>query len=79
MKCGYNNTLFKARYNIIGAAAVAKAKNDKAAGQAVMDIVKLDKDKYRLGHTKIFFRFVYQLNRKRLLRNLVNYMFGSQK
>ena len=40
---------FKARYNIIGAAAVAKAKNDKAAGQAVMDIVKLDKDKYRLG------------------------------
>ena len=56
MKCGYNNTLFKARYNIIGAAAVAKAKNDKAAGQAVMDIVKLDKDKYRLGHTKVFFR-----------------------
>ena len=50
------NTLFKARYNIIGAAAVAKAKNDKAAGQAVMDIVKLDKDKYRLGHTKVFFR-----------------------
>ena len=32
---------FKARYNIIGAAAVAKAKNDKAAGQAVMDIVKV--------------------------------------
>merc|ERR1719228_1806468 len=28
---------FKARYNIIGAAAVAKAKNDKAAAQAVMD------------------------------------------
>ena len=47
---------FKARYNIIGAAAVAKAKNDKAAGQAVMDIVKLDKDKYRLGHTKVFIR-----------------------
>ena len=56
MECGFINTLFKARYNIIGAAAVAKAKNDKAAGQAVMDIVKLDKDKYRLGHTKVFFR-----------------------
>ena len=56
MKYGYNNTLFKARYNIIGAAAVAKAKNDKAAGQAVMDIVKLDKEKYRLGHTLVFFR-----------------------
>ena len=47
---------FKARYNILGAKAVAKAKNDKAAGQAVMDIVKLDKEKFRLGHTKVFFR-----------------------
>merc|ERR1719264_1056467 len=47
---------FKARYNIIGASAVAKAKNDKAAAQAVMDIVKLDKEKFRLGHTLVFFR-----------------------
>merc|ERR1719365_246879 len=47
---------FKARYNILAAAAVAKAKNDKAAAQAVMDIVKLDKEKFRLGHTLVFFR-----------------------
>merc|ERR1719340_224238 len=47
---------FKARYNILGAAAVPKAKNDKAAAGAVMDIVKLDKEKFRLGHTKVFFR-----------------------
>merc|ERR1719430_515717 len=47
---------FKARYNIIGASAVAKAKNDKAAAQAVMDIVKLDKEKFRLCHTLVFFR-----------------------
>merc|ERR550519_2892347 len=47
---------FKSRYNIIGAAAVAKAKNDKAAALAVMDIVKLDKEKFRLGHTLVFFR-----------------------
>ena len=47
---------FKGRYNILGAAAVAKAKNDKAAAGAVMDIVKLDKEKYRLGHTLVFFR-----------------------
>merc|ERR1719394_803760 len=47
---------FKARYNIIAAKAVAKAKNDKAAAGAVMDIVKLDKEKFRLGHTKVFFR-----------------------
>merc|ERR1719479_303579 len=47
---------FKARYNIIAAKAVAKAKNDKAAAGAVMDVVKLDKEKFRLGHTKVFFR-----------------------
>merc|ERR1712168_233051 len=47
---------FKARYNIISAAAVAKAKNDKGAAQAVMDVIKLDKEKFRLGHTKVFFR-----------------------
>merc|ERR1719420_1852689 len=54
-----NKTLypeFKSRYNIIAAQAVAKAKNDKAAAQVVMDVVKMDKEKYRLGHTKVFFR-----------------------
>merc|ERR550519_2730963 len=47
---------FKSRYNIIAAKLVAKAKNDKAAAGAVMDVVKLDKEKFRLGHTKVFFR-----------------------
>merc|ERR1719283_425154 len=47
---------FKARYNILAAKLVAKAKNDKAAAGAVMEIVKLDKEKFRLGHTKVFFR-----------------------
>merc|ERR1712168_610116 len=54
-----NKTLypeFKARYNILAAAAVAKAKNDKAAAGVVMDVVKMDKEKFRLGHTKVFFR-----------------------
>merc|ERR1711923_513294 len=47
---------FKARYNIMAAGAVAKAKNDKSAAGAVMDVIKLDKEKFRLGHTKVFFR-----------------------
>merc|ERR1719225_746741 len=54
-----NKTLypeFKSRYNILAAAAVAKAKNDKAAAAAVMNTVKFDPEKYRLGHTKVFFR-----------------------
>merc|ERR1712158_251093 len=59
-RAGFPNKItypeFKGRYNIIAAAAVAKAKNDKAAAAAVMDIVKLDKEKFRLGHTLVFFR-----------------------
>merc|ERR1712045_706553 len=59
-RAGFPNKLpypeFKARYNIIAAKAVAKAKNDKAAAGAVMDVIKLDKEKFRLGHTKVFFR-----------------------
>merc|ERR1719356_1033096 len=47
---------FKSRYNIIAAKAVAKAKNDKAAAGAIFEVVKLDKEKFRLGHTKVFFR-----------------------
>merc|ERR1719244_1238913 len=47
---------FKARYNILAAKAVARAKNDKAAANAVLDVIKLEKEKYRLGHTKVFFR-----------------------
>merc|ERR1711887_78532 len=48
---------FKGRYNILAAKLVAKAKNDKSAAGAVLDIaVKLDKEKFRLGHTKVFFR-----------------------
>merc|ERR1712054_259724 len=47
---------FKSRYNILAAKAVAKAKNDKAAAKACLDVAKLEAEKYRLGHTKVFFR-----------------------
>merc|ERR1711899_325180 len=47
---------FKSRYNILAAAAVAKAKKDKGQAKAVLDKVKLEAEKYRLGHTKVFFR-----------------------
>ena len=47
---------FKSRYNILAAAMVSKAKNDKAAAAAVLETVGLEKEKYRLGHTKVFFR-----------------------
>merc|ERR1719438_719104 len=47
---------FKERYNILAAAAVAKAKKDKDAAGAVMKTINLDPEKFRLGHTKVFFR-----------------------
>jgi len=47
---------FKVRYNILAAAAVAKAKKDKDVGRAVFKAIKLDPEKWRLGHTKVFFR-----------------------
>merc|ERR1712088_972767 len=47
---------FKERYNILAAAQVAKAKKDKDAAGAVMAVIKLDPEKFRLGHTKVFFR-----------------------
>uniref|UniRef100_A0A0K2T3U6 Myosin heavy chain 1 [Tribolium castaneum] n=1 Tax=Lepeophtheirus salmonis TaxID=72036 RepID=A0A0K2T3U6_LEPSM len=53
-KMVYND--FKSRYNILAATLVAKAKNDKAAAKAVLESIKLETEKYRLGHTKVFFR-----------------------
>merc|ERR1711887_461504 len=50
---------FKSRYNILAAQLVAKAKNDKAAAKAVLDTIKAEPEKYRLGHTKVFFRAGY--------------------
>merc|ERR1712042_179407 len=59
-RAGFPNKMpypeFKGRYNILAAKLVAKAKNDKAAAGAVLDAIKLDKEKFRLGHTKVFFR-----------------------
>merc|ERR1712033_125429 len=37
---------FKLRYNILAAKAVAKAKSDKAAAGAVMNVIALDKEKF---------------------------------
>merc|ERR1740122_228886 len=41
---------------VLAGAAVAKAKKDKDAAGAVMKVIALDPEKFRLGHTKIFFR-----------------------
>merc|ERR1711915_18233 len=59
-RAGFPNKMtypeFKSRYNILAAKLVAKAKNDKAAANGLLEFIKLDKEKYRCGHTKVFFR-----------------------
>ena len=47
---------FKQRYNILAAAEIAKAKKDKDMANAIFVKIKLEGEKYRLGHTKVFFR-----------------------
>merc|ERR1711899_366786 len=47
---------FKARYNILAAKAVAKAKKDKDMAKAIFTAIPLETEKFRLGHTKVFFR-----------------------
>merc|ERR1711892_1258560 len=59
-RAGFPNKMtypeFKGRYNILAAQVVAKAKNDKAAANGLLEVIKLDKEEYRCGHTKVFLR-----------------------
>merc|ERR1719348_1468547 len=47
---------FKYRYNILAAEALASSKDNKTAVYALMDKINFDREKYRLGHTLVFFR-----------------------
>ena len=47
---------FKSRYQILGAQEIANAKDNKAGVYALLDKIEFSREKYRLGHTKIFFR-----------------------
>merc|ERR1711993_138260 len=59
-RLGFPNKLlypeFKSRYNILAAGEVAKAKKDKDMAKAIFIKIKLEGEKFRLGHTKVFFR-----------------------
>merc|ERR1719262_274303 len=47
---------FKSRYQILGAAEIATAADNKSGVYALMDKIEFSREKYRLGHTKVFFR-----------------------
>jgi len=47
---------FKARYAILGAAEIASSGDNKVAVYALMDKIEFPRERYRLGHTLVFFR-----------------------
>ena len=47
---------FKGRYWILGQAEINSSNEVKVATSALMDKIEFPKEKYRLGHTKVFFR-----------------------
>merc|ERR1711899_55663 len=47
---------FKSRYAILGAAEIASSSDNKTAVYALLDKIEFSRDRYRLGHNKVFFR-----------------------
>merc|ERR1712072_777844 len=47
---------FKNRYQILAQAEINSSSDNKVAVLALMDKVEFSREKYRLGHTKVFFR-----------------------
>merc|ERR1712061_901871 len=46
----------KARYAVLGAAEINSSSDNKVATYALFDKIEFSREKYRLGHTKVFFR-----------------------
>ena len=47
---------FKMRYACLGQAEIASSSDNKVAVYALMDKINFDRERYRLGHTLVFFR-----------------------
>ena len=47
---------FQGRYQILGAAEIASSDDNKTGVFLLMDKIEFSRNKYRLGHTKVFFR-----------------------
>merc|ERR1719309_1810727 len=47
---------FKARYAILGASEINSSSDNKTAVYALMDKIEFGRERYRLGHTLVFFR-----------------------
>merc|ERR1739842_41169 len=47
---------YKMRYSCLGQAEIASSSDNKTATYALMDKIEFDRERYRLGHTLVFFR-----------------------
>merc|ERR1719367_1748133 len=72
---------FKSRYQILGAAEIANAKDNKEGAYALLDKIEFSREKYRLGHTKVFFRAgalaALEEARDEIVLKLVRWMQGQ--
>merc|ERR1712223_809972 len=72
---------FKSRYAILGAAEIASSSDNKVAVFALMDKIGFPREKFQLGHTKVFFRAGalagLEENRDEIVLKLVRFMQGQ--
>ena len=72
---------FKNRYAILGAEEIASSDDNKTAVYAMMDKIEFSREKYRLGHTKVFFRAgalaALEEARDEIVLKLVRWMQGQ--
>merc|ERR1719361_3016923 len=72
---------YKSRYMILGATEIATAADNKSGVYALMDKIEFSREKYRLGHTKVFFRAGalagLEEARDGIVLKLVRYMQGQ--
>merc|ERR1712223_1032822 len=72
---------FKNRYMILGATEIATAADNKSGVYALMDKIDFSRDRYRLGHTKVFFRAgalaALEEARDNIVLKLVRWMQGE--
>jgi len=72
---------FKSRYSILGAKEIASSGDNKTAVYALMDKIDFPRERYRLGHTLVFFRAgalaLLEENRDDIVLKLVRYMQGE--
>merc|ERR1719209_1215056 len=72
---------YKSRYQILGAAEIANASDNKSGVYALMDKIEFPRERFRLGHTKVFFRAgalaALEEARDNIVLKLVRWMQGE--